>query len=213
MGRFFDLRTMILTIPGLLVALSFHEYAHARAATALGDDTPRLAGRLTLDPLAHLDPLGTVLILLGGFGWAKPVPFNPLRLRGNMRRGSMLVALAGPAMNLALALVLYTGQGLFWRFAPGGLPGDVDLMITQAAYLNVVLAVFNLIPIPPLDGSWVLGAVLPRGAARGLEGLQRTGPMLLMLLVVFGAVSVVLTPVVGLVNNFLIWAAKTVAGL
>ncbi|MHB8926344.1 MAG: site-2 protease family protein [Bacillota bacterium] len=213
MGGFFDLRSIILSLPGLLIALSFHEYAHARAATALGDDTPRLAGRLTLDPLAHLDPLGTLMILLGGFGWARPVQFNPVRLRGNMRRSSMLVALAGPAMNLVLAFVLYTGYDLALRFVPGGFPGDVSQIIVSAAYLNVILAVFNLLPIPPLDGSWVLQAFLPWQARRKLEGLQRGGPTLLILLVVTGAVSFVLSPVVGVVHLVITWAAGIIAGL
>ncbi len=213
MGRFPDLQSIILSLPGLLIALSFHEYAHARAATALGDDTPRLMGRLTIDPLAHLDPLGTLMMLLGGFGWAKPVQFNPVHLRGNMRRSSMLVALAGPAMNLLLAFVIYTGRGLALRFLPNGLSEALDGIITEAAWLNVALAVFNLIPIPPLDGSWVLQAIVPWQARRGLDNLQRVGPGLLILLVISGAISFVLMPAVIAVNSVLIWVSAVITGL
>lgn len=215
MGGFFnfDLRSIILSLPGLLIALSFHEYAHARAATALGDDTPRLMGRLTIDPLAHLDPLGTLMMLLGGFGWAKPVQFNPARLRGNMRRGSMLVALAGPAMNLLLALVIYIGRALALRFLPNGMSEALDQIITTAAWFNVVLAVFNLIPIPPLDGSWVLQAVVPWQARHSLDNLQRVGPMLLILLVVTGVVGFVLGPVVSVVNGILVWISLAITRL
>ncbi|MHB8945730.1 MAG: site-2 protease family protein, partial [Bacillota bacterium] len=200
-------------LPGLLIALSFHEYAHARAATALGDDTPRLMGRLTIDPLAHLDPLGTLMMLLGGFGWAKPVQFNPARLRGNMRRSSMLVALAGPAMNLLVAFVIYTGLAVALRFLPNGVSTELNQIIMYAAWLNVTLAVFNLIPIPPLDGSWVLQALVPWQARRSLESLQRVGPGLLILLVVTGAIGSVLSPVISAVDSLLVWVATTIVHL
>ncbi|HEY3314341.1 MAG TPA: site-2 protease family protein [Bacillota bacterium] len=212
MARLLDIRTLALTIPGLLIAFSFHEYAHARAATALGDDTPRLAGRLTLDPMAHLDPIGILLLLVAGFGWAKPVPINPLRLRGNMRRSSMLVALAGPATNLVLAFVFYLLTGIVIRVAPNLSPNVHDLLVL-AAGLNVALAVFNLLPIPPLDGSWVLRALLPWEAARRYDELQRMGPVLLLILVATGGVSLILSPAVSFVNSLIATAAFAIAWL
>lgn len=212
MARFLDIRTLALTIPGLLIAFSFHEYAHARAATALGDDTPRLAGRLTLDPMAHLDPIGILLLLLAGFGWAKPVPINPLRMRGNMRRSSMLVALAGPAMNLALAFLFYLALNIAIRVVPDLSPNILDLLY-YAAGINVSLAVFNLIPIPPLDGSWVLRSLLPWQASRRFDDLQRMGPALLMVLVITGGISFILYPAVSFVDIILQTAAHAITRL
>ncbi len=157
----------------VLLSLSVHECAHAWAAWRLGDDTARLMGRLTLNPLAHIDPVGTVLLPLLGvpFGWAKPVPVNPLRFtrRVSMRTGMLLVAVAGPLSNVAIALLSTVVLGLAWRFYPNlpkaRQPGLFDLL-DQLALINVVLAVFNLFPVPPLDGSRVADALMPRPGGR-----------------------------------------------
>lgn len=138
----------------LLLALPIHEYAHAATAVALGDNTPRIQGRLTLDPRAHLDWVGGILLFLTGFGWAKPVQWNPSRVNMPVKQASILIALAGPASNLVLALVSLVlsrllGASMFTSF------------LIWFATINVYLAVFNLIPIPPLDGSHVLFALLP----------------------------------------------------
>ena len=158
----------VLIFLPVLLSLSVHECAHAWAALRLGDDTARLMGRLTLNPLAHVDPVGTVLLPLLGvpFGWAKPVPVNPLRFthRVSMRTGMLLVAVAGPLSNVAIALLSTVVLGLAWRFYPNLPKADKGLfdLLGQLAMINVVLAVFNLFPVPPLDGSRVADALMPR---------------------------------------------------
>jgi Zn-dependent protease len=144
----------------IFVALPFHEFAHALAAYRLGDSTARLFGRLTLNPLAHIDPLGALLIVLVGFGWAKPTPVNPLNLRGG-RQGEAIVAFAGPASNLVLAVA--AALPLRYILATGiDVPDMLFGMLQFFIYINLLLMIFNLLPIPPLDGSKVLFALLDR---------------------------------------------------
>ena len=159
-----DLTLLLFTLGIVIISVIAHEVSHGYAADALGDPTPRLAGRLTINPAPHFDPIGSFVIplitlLMGGFifGWAKPVPYNSHNFR-NERFGSALVALAGPAANIALALMV----GILIRFAPElGLGGSFIDIASQVVFLNVVLAVFNLIPVPPLDGSKILFALMP----------------------------------------------------
>lgn len=136
-------------IIGLLIALSFHESAHAFVANRLGDPTARLAGRLTLNPFAHLDPWGTLALILFRVGWGKPVPINPANFR-SPRRDSILVALAGPLSNLIVASFF----AILYRNLPS--LGSLHLLLSMIILINILLAVFNLIPIPPLDGSRIL---------------------------------------------------------
>lgn len=161
----------------LLYSLVLHELAHALVAWWAGDPTARNLGRISLDPLRHLDPLGSVLLLTVGFGWAKPVPVRPDRFR-HERFGSLAVALAGVVANLALAtaaLVLLRLGGL--GAAPGviALPEPLLLGLQVTVRINVLLAVFNLLPVPPLDGSRVVAALLPKPLARGYLALERFG--------------------------------------
>ncbi|MCS7060370.1 MAG: site-2 protease family protein [Anaerolineae bacterium] len=173
----------------LLICFPIHELAHAAVAYRLGDDTAQKLGRITLNPLAHLDPIGSVVFLLFGFGWAKPVPVNVYRLNGNTKVSHGLVALAGPLSNLALAAVF----GLAFRALNAtvlpALPFEVGRLAEAAAYLaiilNVYLALFNLIPVPPLDGSRVLAALLPDSAGPILEQLERYGIFILIVLFAF----------------------------
>jgi Zn-dependent protease len=142
----------------LLIALPFHEFSHALAAFRLGDPTAKYMGRLTLNPLAHLDPLGSLLILLAGFGWAKPTPYNPYNLQGG-RNGEAIVGFAGPASNLVLA----TAAAIPLRYIAASnvnVPFEVVETLFLFLQINVILMIFNLVPIPPLDGSKVLFAFL-----------------------------------------------------
>jgi len=161
-----------------LMGLTIHEFGHALAADLQGDRTARNAGRLTLDPRSHLDPLGTTLIVLAGFGWGKPVPFNPRNLR-NKRFGTALVALAGPMTNVVLALI---GGALIGLLNPG------ETLLTFLYFMvlyNVLMAVFNLIPIPPLDGSRILASLLPPSRQHVVFFLDKWGFLLLFVLVFF----------------------------
>ena len=167
----------------LVIALSLHEYAHARAAASFGDDTPRLAGRLSLNPLRHLDPLGSLMLVVAGFGWAKPVPINPDVIRQRSRAGVMLVSLAGPFTNLLLALL----AGLAYRLLPAGAAlgglGFLSQFLVSFVVLNVMLCVFNLLPVAPLDGEKVLEYLLPEQGQRVLAAARPYGMFILLGLV------------------------------
>ena len=171
-------------VVALLAAVTVHEYAHAYVADRLGDPTPRAAGRLTLNPLAHLDLVGTLLILLVGFGWAKPVPITPTNFR-NWRRDTVIVAAAGPLANVTLlfALGIPFKLGLLHAYAIEA--GAISAVLLTMMRINAMLAVFNLIPIPPLDGSKILLGVLPPEQAVGYARVQMYGPFLLLFLLMF----------------------------
>lgn len=162
---------LVLTIPGLLIAITFHEFAHAFVADKLGDDTPRKQGRLTLNPLAHLDPFGCIMLLFLGIGWGKPVAINPnnFHRKISVRKGNALVAIAGPAMNFILVILFSVIYGLLLKFATSFMLFNtagvtIGSLLSYTISINIGLGVFNLIPLPPLDGSKVLDAFLPQKA-------------------------------------------------
>jgi len=175
----------VIWVVAILMAVSIHEFSHAAMAYHLGDPTAKDAGRLTLNPLAHLDLVGTLLLLFVGFGWGRPVPFNPFNLR-NKKWGPTLVALAGPASNL-VCLIFF---GLILKFVYPLLRLGIENALFQFLYLliliNTILMVFNLIPIPPLDGSKFLLAVLPDSMVEFKIKLQQYGFFILLALVFFG---------------------------
>lgn len=179
----FDLQHIIANIPALMIGFAFHEYAHAWVADYLGDPTPRSQGRLTLNPIAHLDLFGTLMALLYRFGWAKPVMTNPRYYRGDRKRGHMLVALAGPITNLVTAFVFMFLWFLTMYWMRGSTWSDIISQIFQAiVFMNLGLGIFNLLPIPPLDGFAVLRGLLPYRFAPQLNVLEQYGMFILVIL-------------------------------
>jgi Zn-dependent protease len=184
-----DFQTLLMIAPPILLALTFHEYAHAYAAYRYGDDTAKQSGRLTLNPLRHLDPLGTIMIFLVHFGWAKPVPVNPSRL-GNPKKDMLWISAAGPLANMVLALA----SGLLIRvlLVMGNTPdrhtaiGLLFFILIMSLQINLALAIFNILPIAPLDGSKILSALLPARYGKLIYFLERYGPFILIGLILFG---------------------------
>lgn len=189
----------------ILLSLSLHEFGHASVATVLGDDTPGRAGRLTLNPLSHVDPMGLLLVVLVGFGYARPVPFSPARLRA--RWAPAAVAAAGPMMNLLLAAAAV--NLLVWAGAPGGpaLAPEAALALRILAQINVLLMLFNLLPLGPLDGHYVLSWLLPPALGRRYDQLnQRYGAQAFLLLVLLAVLGVpVFRFLAGLADRLLPW--------
>jgi Zn-dependent protease len=196
---------LIALVIVLVVAFTVHEFSHAWIAYRLGDDTPRINGRLTLNPLAHLDPIGSLLLLFGGFGWAKPVPVNPYALNRSTPLGLMWVSLAGPLSNFLMAALaaipLRFGLIPFALSASGAFPTAYEL-IDYFIYINLGLMLFNLLPIAPLDGSKIAVAVLPESWAGVVERISTFGPVILLAVVFVG-------PYLGI--NLLDWIISPVA--
>jgi Zn-dependent protease len=196
------LHRIILVAPPILLALTVHECAHAWVAYRMGDPTAKMLGRITLNPIKHLDPFGTIALFLSGmFGWAKPVPINPRNFR-NISKGMMWVALAGPLANVTLAVVSSLVYKLFLLAAPvmlESMPGifsPLFLMVKFSILINISLAVFNMIPIPPLDGSKVLANLLPPDKAFAFSRIEPYGFFILILLIMSGVTHRLISPIV-----------------
>lgn len=177
---------LLYSLPAILIAVILHEYAHGLVSVWLGDDTPRRQGRLSLNPLHHLDPIGVICLAVFKFGWAKPVQINPGAYR-NRKAGTALVALAGPMMNFLLAFAGCILYGLLWKLGfflrDGFLVEMIYSFLVVFMSINLGLGVFNLIPIPPLDGSRILGVILPRKYYYVYMRLERYGTFLLMAII------------------------------
>lgn len=188
---------MLLSLPGILVAMSFHEMAHGLAAESMGDQTARNAGRVSLNPFAHLSLLGILSMMLFGFGWAKPVPVNSYNFR-NKRKGIIIVSLAGCLTNLLLAFISLLVLRLVMNFA-----NQYLYTILYYMYLyNLVFAVFNLIPIPPLDGSQILYEFLPYNAQRTFNQISRYSYIILLICIFTGIFGMIINPIINVIGAF-----------
>jgi Zn-dependent protease len=184
--------TEILTLaPGFIFGLTFHEFSHAFVASRLGDPTARNMGRLTLNPLAHLDLIGSLMLVFVGFGWAKPVPVDAHYLH-SPRRDMALIAIAGPVSNVIFAIgcsILLHGLAVGSLLAGSGAGQIIVTLFLQAIWINIILAVFNIIPVPPLDGSRILAGIVPEQWNHGYEQFERVGPLFLFGIILLGSLT------------------------
>lgn len=214
-----ELLALLLTLPGVIIAITFHEFAHAFAADKLGDDTPRNQGRLTLNPLAHIDPFGFLMLIFVHFGWGKPVEINPRNFKRNrsMSAQEAIVALAGPLMNLILAIVLTIILFAIVTFAPSFVLTTVGYLILialrMAISVNIGLGVFNLVPLPPLDGSKILMHFLPYNAKNWFINNQQLFYVIFLVLWVTNLVSYIISPVINGVSTGIYWLVSSLFGI
>ena len=195
-----DPAVQVILIPVIIFALSFHEFSHGWMAYRYGDPTAKNAGRLTLNPMAHLDIFGSLALYLMGFGWAKPVPVDP-RYLANPKRDMMWIALAGPVSNLIVALVSGILLSVLLRLGLIGSQSPLLMVLIMSLQINLVLAIFNFIPIPPLDGSRILGGLIPYKYQNELAKFEYYGPRILMGLIIlsmftrFNIFAVIISPI------------------
>ena len=195
----FDIIGFLIYLPGIIIALTFHEFAHGYAAYILGDDTAKAQGRLTLNPIAHIDPIGFLALLVAHFGWAKPVPFNPLNFK-NRKQGTIIVAFAGPLMNVFIAIVALITFFIISTVLKYNNTALYDVI--WAIYsVNLSFAVFNLIPLPPLDGSKILSSLLPNKYEYLFYKYENYSYILLLVLIFTNALNYVLLPMITIADN------------
>lgn len=210
---------LIISIPAVLIAITFHEFAHAFAADKLGDDTPRNQGRLSLNPLHHLDPVGSLLLLFAGFGWGKPVEVNPRNFNRNisMEKADAIVSIAGPLMNLFLAIVFTLIYCAIVKFAPnvliGNTGGAIQLLLMSIVSINIGLGVFNLIPLPPLDGSKVIMPFLPAKAKSFFIEREQIFYIVFVILWITGLAGYIISPVITFIYKWIINLGLAIFGL
>ena len=216
----FDLLSLLLTIPGVLIAITFHEFAHGFAADKLGDDTPRRQGRLSLNPLAHLDPIGVVMLIFAHIGWGKPVQINPNNFNRKIsaRTGEAIVSFAGPLINFILAfvfaIVFYAIQTFANSFALTTQAGMIIMeMIQYTVLVNIGLGVFNLIPLPPLDGSKILMAFLPYNSRRWFEEHTQLFYIIFLIIWITPISGMIISPIISAITNGLDTVVGSIFGL
>ncbi|MBP3689828.1 MAG: site-2 protease family protein [Schwartzia sp.] len=190
----FNLMEIVAGLPGLIIALALHEYAHAWAAVKMGDFTPKMMGRLTLNPMAHIDPIGIVVLLIARFGWAKPVVINPHNFR-DRKKGEILVALAGPAMNfllafLSLGVMIFLTHRMRMEMSYG-----LRAVLWLIVVYNINFGIFNMIPLPPLDGSRILMAVLPYEMQYRFVALERYSMIIFIIFIATPILGYILVPI------------------
>lgn len=211
------LLSLVLTIPGVLIAITFHEYAHAKAADKLGDDTPRIQGRLNLNPLSHVDPIGLAMLIFAGFGWGKPVEIDPRNFNRNMdlRKAEAIVSAAGPLMNFVLAFIFMIIYFLMLNlgFVTNELTLYISLIINYIVMINLGLGVFNLIPLPPLDGSKILMYFLPYNARQWFENYQMYFYIGFLIIFITGIASNIISPIISAVYSGYVFVVSQIFSL
>lgn len=211
---------LLYSIPGVLIAITFHEFAHAKIADRLGDDTPRMEGRLSLNPLAHIDPIGFIMLVFAGFGWGKPVNVNPRNYNRDItvEKADALVSVAGPAMNFILAIVFTCIYFAIYKFT-GGPKSSTDIIyiieqiVLATIAINIGLGVFNLIPLPPLDGSKIIKPLLPYNAKTWFENNERIFYIGFVMLWVTGIAGGIISPIVNFIFNALLNIGMAIFGI
>lgn len=204
----FDLLALLLTLPAVIVAITFHEYAHAYAADKLGDDTPRMQGRLNLNPMSHLDPVGFMLLMFAGFGWGRPVQINPRNFNKNVRmdKGEAIVSIAGPLMNFIIAIISAIILGAIYMFAPASflmntVGNVIYILLQELVVINIGLGVFNLIPLPPLDGSKIFINFMPYNWRRWIIEHSQIFYYIFLAIWITGLASVIIAPIINLLYS------------
>ena len=197
------LLALVVSIPGVLLAITFHEFAHGFAAYKLGDNTAKNEGRLSLNPLNHLDPIGTLILLFAGFGWGKPVHVNPTNYtrKISMEKGEAIVSIAGPLTNIILALILALIYGAIFKFSSAeflvtSVGQSIQLIIWYAISINVGLGIFNLIPLPPLDGSKIIMPFLPHNAKQWFTNNEQIFYIIFVAIWITGVAGTIISPVI-----------------
>lgn len=211
---------LLLSAPGVLIAITFHEFAHGYVAYKLGDDTAKNQGRLSLNPLAHLDPIGTLMLLVAGFGWGKPVEVNPRNYtrKISMEKGEAIVSLAGPLMNFILAIIFTLIYCAIYKFASisfmtSTVGGIIMLLISTTISINIGLGVFNLIPLPPLDGSKIIMPFLPYKAKEFFINNEQIFYIVFVLLWITGFAGTIITPAINWVSKGILNLGRLIFGL
>ena len=197
---------LLVSVPGVLIAITFHEFAHGYVAYKLGDNTAKLEGRLSLNPLDHLDPIGTLMLLLAGFGWGKPVNVNPSNYtrKISMEKGEALVSLAGPLMNIILSIIFAIIYFAIYKFANvtflSSTVGSVLMLLISATIsINVGLGIFNLIPLPPLDGSKIIMPFLPYKAKQWFRNNEQIFYIIFVVIWITGIAGIIISPAINVV--------------
>lgn len=211
---------LLASIPGVLIAITFHEFAHGFAAYKLGDNTAKMEGRLSLNPLDHLDPIGTLMLLFAGFGWGKPVHVNPSNYtrKMSMEKGEAIVSLAGPLMNFILAIIftliyfaIYKFAGLGFIYSTTG--RIIMLLISATISINIGLGVFNLIPLPPLDGSKIIMPFLPYNAKQWFRNNEYIFYIVFVVIWVTGIAGRIISPVIELISTGIMTLGSAIFGI
>lgn len=197
----------ITSLPGIIIAMVIHEWAHARVAYGLGDYTPKMMGRLTLNPTAHIDPFGLLLLLIAHFGWAKPVQINPYNF-SNPKRDDILVSLAGPGANFVMAFITLVFMAIMAKIEYPMTDG-MYMVFTSIMIININFGIFNLLPIPPLDGSHVLRQLLPDELAEKYDQLQQYNMIILIIILMTPVVSWILIPI----QQMILWIFYNIIGI